>query len=214
LTLFEDVVAFTMSITREGWLDAAIQKLRPIFIGAGYSFPDIRVSVGWPSKGGLANKKRVIGQCWFGATAADGKPQLFISPLLDNVLDPQGVLATLVHEIGHVAAGPDAKHGPKFVRMMKAVGLEGKPTTTGAGEALLTRFKSISLDLGPFPHSKLVPIKDYKPQSTRMIKCACAQCGYQIRLTRKWLEVGIPECPVDSHGELEQETKFNEPPDE
>jgi hypothetical protein len=196
-----------VNITREGWLDAAINKLRPIFSDHGYPLPDIRVSVGWPSKGGLANKKRVIGQCWFGATAADGKPQLFISPLLEEVGESGGVLPTLVHEVCHVAAGPDAKHGPRFVKVMKALGLTGKPTATIAGEELLVRLRAISTELGPFPHSKLVPIKDYKPQSTRMIKCACAQCGYQIRLTRKWLEVGIPECPVDSHGELEQEVK-------
>jgi len=203
-----------IEINREEWLQRAVQKLRPVFIGAGHTIPELRVSVGWPSKGGLATKKRVIGQCFYGQCAADGKPQLFISPLLEEVGDAGGVLPTLVHEVCHVAVGPDAKHGPRFVKVMKALGLTGKPTATVAGEELLVRLRAISTELGPFPHSKLIPIKDHKPQSTRMIKCACAQCGYQIRLTRKWLEVGIPECPVDSHGELEQETKFNEPPDE
>lgn len=196
-----------MSVTREGWLEAAVEKLRPAFKNAGHELPQIRVSVGWPSKGGLANKKRVIGQCWFGATAADGKPQLFISPLLEETGEAGGVLPTLVHEICHVAAGPDAKHGPRFVKVMKAMGLTGKPTATVAGAELLERLHAISSDLGAFPHSKLVPTVAYKPQTTRMIKCACAQCGYQVRLTRKWMEVGIPECPVDGHGELEREEK-------
>src|SRR4029079_11501884 len=107
-----------MNTNREAWLDAAVGKLRPIFLGHGYTIPELRVSVGWPSRGGLANKKRTIGQCWFGATAADGKHQIFISPILDEkVATPGGVLATLVHEIVHVAAGPDAKHGPKFVKV-------------------------------------------------------------------------------------------------
>lgn len=195
-------------MNREAWLEAAVAKLRPIFIGAGYTLPEIiRVSVGWPSRGGLANKKRVIGQCWYGQTAKDNNPQLFLSPILDQVTDPSGVLPTLVHEVGHVAAGADAKHGPRFRTMMKKVGLEGKPTATIAGADLIERLIRIAEELGPFPHSCIIPIKVPKTQTTRMIKCACGECGYQIRLTRKWMEVGIPECPIEGHGELKQEVK-------
>ena len=183
---------------REAWLNAAVDKIRPMFTGAGFTIPDIRVSVGWPSKGGLATKKRIIGQCWFGMTAKDGKPQLFISPLLDDVLDPSGVLATLVHEIGHVAAGADAKHGPRFVKMMKAVGLEGKPTATTAGADLLARLGEFVKDLGEFPHSAIVPTKPPKVQSTRMIKMTCG-CGYIARTARKWLdEHGAVICPCNN----------------
>lgn len=189
-------------VNREGWLQAAIHRLRPIFLGQGYTIPELRVSVGWPSSGGLATKKRTIGQCWFGSMAADGKPQLFISPLLDDVLEPQGVLATLVHEVGHVAAGVDAKHGPKFKKMMQKVGLEGKPTATHAGEDLVVRFQNILSELGPFPHSKLVPVKENKPQTTRMRKCECETCGFLVRLTQKWLDVGQPICPAPGHGPM------------
>jgi hypothetical protein len=198
---------------REAWLNAAVDKLRPLFSGSGYEIPEIRVSVGWPSRGGLAVKKRVIGQCWFGMTAKDGKPQLFISPLLDSVLDPQGVLATLVHEIGHVAAGPEAKHGPKFVKVMKAVGLAGKPTATHADEELLKRLESLATDLGPFPHSRLEPIAPPKVQSTRMIKMTCG-CGYLARTTQKWLDAhGAVICPCNKQP-MTVEEKFNEPNDE
>jgi hypothetical protein len=187
-----------MSRNREAWLDAAVEKLRPIFIGYGYTIPELRVSVGWPSAGGLANKKKVIGQCWFGVTAADGKPQLFISPLLDNPIDVAGVLPTLVHEVCHVVAGPDAKHGPKFVKVMKYLGLEGKPTATTAGSELIERLKLISTELGPFPHSKLVPCKIPKTQTTRMVKMTCPACSYLSRTARKWLdEFGPVICPCN-----------------
>lgn len=192
-------------INREAWLEAAVQNLRPIFLGHGYTIPELRVSVGWPSSGGLATKKRTIGQCWHGSTAADGKPQLFISPLLDDVKEPQGVLATLVHEVCHVAAGPDAKHGPQFVKVMKKLGLEGKPTATVAGEDLIVRFGGMLEALGPFPHSKLVPLKEPKTQTTRMRKCECEACGYLVRLTQKWADVGVPSCPVPGHGLLKLE---------
>jgi hypothetical protein len=35
-------------------------------------------------------------------------------------------------------------------------------------------------------------------QATRMLKCACATCGYIVRTTRKWLETaGAPLCPIE-----------------
>lgn len=192
-------------LNREAWLEAAVQNLRPIFLGAGYTIPEIRVSVGWPSSGGLATKKKTIGQCWFGTMAADGKPQIFISPLLDDVKDPQGVLATLCHEVCHVAAGVDAKHGPRFVKVMKKLGLEGKPTATNAGADMVVRFHGILAELGPFPHSKLVPVKLPKTQTTRMRKCECEGCGFLVRLAQKWLDVGQPICPVPGHGPMKSD---------
>lgn len=198
-------------MNREEWLQGAVANLRPIFLGHGYTIPDLRVSVGWPSAGGLSTKKRTIGQCWFGAMAADGKPQLFISPLLDNNVESAGgVLATLVHEVAHVAAGPDAKHGPKFVKVMKKLGLEGKPTATVAGADLIARFSYILSELGPFDHSPIVPVKENKTQTTRMKKCECEECGYVARTVKKWLDaVGPPLCPCNSKV-MKLEEIFNE----
>jgi hypothetical protein len=36
-----------------------------------------------------------------------------------------------------------------------------------------------------------------KKQSTRMLKAECPECGYTIRLAKKWAEVGLPSCPSD-----------------
>lgn len=186
-------------MNREAWLETAVAKLRPIFLGHGYTIPELRVSVGWPSRGGTAQKKRTIGQCWFGATAADGKPQIFISPVLDEkVATAGGVLPVLVHEIVHVAAGPDAKHGPKFVKIMKKLGLEGKPTATVAGADLVARMEALSIELGAFPHSALSPSTVPKTQTTRMNKMECDTCGYLARTARKWLdEFGPVKCPCN-----------------
>ncbi len=188
-----------LTLNREAWLQAAVQKIRPIFLGHNMKVPELQVSVGWPSSGGLGVSKRTIGQCWFGETTKDKKPQLFISPLLDEVAAPQGVLSTLVHEVCHVIAGPDAKHGPKFVKVMKVIGLTGKPTQTEAGEDLIVRIKAIGKDLGEFPHSKIVPGPNGpKKQTTRLIKCQCVACEYVARTTRVWLlDVGAPICPCN-----------------
>ena len=31
---------------------------------------------------------------------------------------------------------------------------------------------------------------------TRLLKCRCPACGYTVRVTRKWLKVAVPSCPV------------------
>lgn len=30
---------------------------------------------------------------------------------------------------------------------------------------------------------------------TRQRKLACGRCGYTVRVTRKWIQVGLPTCP-------------------
>lgn len=185
-------------MNREQWLTDAVAKLTPFFRGAGLEVPELRVSCGFPSKGGLATKKKVIGECWDGLCAADGKPQLFISPMLCDAATAQGVLATLVHEMVHASIGTKAKHGPKFKRAMKLVGLEGKPTATVAGELLVERFKGIMSELVvSYPHSELKSIKERKVQTTRMHKAECDCCGYTVRLAKKWADFGPPICPTD-----------------
>lgn len=184
---------------RESWLQAATEALRPLFRGAGFEVPPIAVSVGWPSRGATSKSKRSVGQCWHGSTTENNVPQLFISPLIDDPVSPDGVLGILVHEICHVIAGADAKHGPQFVKVMKKVFLEGKPTSTVASADLVERFQQMMEKLGPFPHSKIILTDaDKKKQTTRMLKCECRDCSYVVRTVRKWLDLhGPPLCPCN-----------------
>lgn len=39
-----------------------------------------------------------------------------------------------------------------------------------------------------------------KKKGTYLIKCECPDCGYVVRTTAKWLELGDPICPVDNVG--------------
>ena len=119
-------------MNREQWLNECIQKLRPDFEQLGHPLPEkIRASCSWPSKSGLANKKRRIGEAWSAKNSADQSCEVFISPVLK---DPLEVSATLVHELVHCAVGVEEGHKGKFPRLAKAVGLEGKMTATTAGE--------------------------------------------------------------------------------
>ena len=180
-------------MNREQWLHECIQKIRPDFERFGHPLPEkIRASCSWPSKSGLANKKRRIGEAWSAKNSADESCEVFISPVLK---DPVEVSATLVHELVHCAVGVEEGHKGKFTRLAKAIGLEGKMTATRPGESLTVRLREITDRIGPYPHAELTHSNAPKKQGCRLLKVACEDCGCVIRMTRKWLdEVGPPTC--------------------
>jgi len=180
----------------------------PGFRAAGTSAAEkIRASCSWPSKSGLANKKRRIGEAWSAKNSADQSCEVFISPVLK---DPVEVSATLVHELVHCAVGVEAGHKGRFARLAKAVGLEGKMTATHAGESLKTRLRDVTDAIGPYPHAELTHSNVLKKQGCRLLKVVC-ECGCVVRMTRKWLdEVGPPTCGcgtlmVEEEGDADDE---------
>jgi hypothetical protein len=125
--------------------------------------------------------------------------QLYVSPVVQEEVAPQGVLSILVHEVVHGVVGNEEKHGPVFKKCALAVGLEGKMTETVAGEKLTAASKEWLAKLGPYPHAVLeLSKRPTKKQGTRMLKCECAECGYTVRTSQKWLDVGVPICPCNN----------------
>lgn len=194
--------------TREQWLIAAVALMTPLFEANGYKVPEVRVACGWPSSRGLSNKKRVLGECWATAASEDRKSQIFISPYMRGevhikIKDGQGVLPTLLHEVCHAVVGNKEGHNKVFGKCARSVFLKGKLTSTFAEDELIAECDKWIAKLGPYPHSRLDGMKSpLKKQSTRLIKCECDQCGYNVRATRKWLEIGAPVCPVVGHGPM------------
>lgn len=186
----------TQHDTREAWLQAATDALRPAFDAINAPLPDtIRVSCGFPG-GGSARKR--IGECWATSSAADKINNVFISPVLAEPVndDGDGVLATLAHELVHVADDCKSGHKGAFRRIAVALGLGGRMTATHAGEELAETLRGIAEELGPYPHAAVNLGLQVKKQTTRMRKVECDKTGYIARLTRKWLdEYGAPYCP-------------------
>ena len=180
-------------MNREDWLTECVNKLRPNFIEAGFTLPErIRVSCSWPSKGGLAVKKRRVGEAWSAENSGDHSFEVFISPVLK---DPVTVATALIHELVHCAVGIEAKHQGPFVKCAKAVGLEGKMTATTAGAELRKRLEELVVEIGEYPHAELKHSNAPPKQGTRMLKVTCVECGCLCRMTQKWLdEVGPPNC--------------------
>lgn len=185
-------------MTREEWLQAAVSALRPRFKNAGFELPAlVHVSVGFPSRRALASKRgAVIGQCWSGAHSADKAPHIFISPLLGSGVD---ALDTLAHELVHAVMPAGTGHKAPFVRACKALGLTaGPPKSQGAGPELREELERLNAQ-SPYPHASLDARAIEKPQTTRLAKVQCLDCGYVARVTRVWLDgPGAPVCPTDN----------------
>jgi len=190
-------------LTREAWLQAAITELRPIFASHAAPLPDvIRVSLGWPA--GARSKRpnaststtstpQTIGEYWPAGLAADSLPSIFISP---SIGDPTRALDILIHELCHAAAPRDG-HGKAFKRIALKMGLEGKMTATTASQALTVQLVAMQANtLGLFPHGALsLDDSPKKKQGTRMLKATCAATEYTVRLSQKWVDLGLPSCP-------------------
>ncbi len=178
--------------TREEWLNDAVTQFVPLFDGIGVLLSDkIRVSVGFCSTGRRSSR---VGECWSDKSSADGHFEIFIRP---EIFDPIKALDILAHELVHVAVGTEAAHGKIFKRAALAIGLTGRMRSTVAGPELTAKLHEIRGIIGDFPHAALNG-SNRKKQTTRLVKCTCPSCGYTVRTTRSWIEIGLPHCPQHS----------------
>jgi hypothetical protein len=184
-------------ISREDWLNGAVDEFRPMFKQAGGELPTkIRVGIGFP--GGRGRLDRVIGQCYPPEAVHDGVYTVFISPVHK---DPVDTLATLGHELVH-AAGAHG-HRSDFSTLARGIGLIAPWTSTKPSEALSEALRGMSERLGPFDHGSIDQTKRLGKQTTRLIKLQCPVDGYTVRSTRKWIDLGLPDCPL--HGDLDRQ---------
>jgi hypothetical protein len=185
--------------TREQWLATVSETLiKPLIASvSGNAAHRYRVSIGFP-KGSRGGRKS-IGQCWSPELSGDKVHEIFVSPELAAF----EAVSTLLHEHIHGSAGLKCGHKGEFRRVAIAVGFVGKMTQTPCGPELKALIESWLAKLPAYPHAPLNGLQ-LKKQSTRMVKCECGECGYTVRLSRKWLEVAVPSCPVC---EIEMESK-------
>lgn len=185
-----------MKTTREVWLINLAERLNAVLF-KNNPLVNYRITCGWPSGRALSAKNRTVGQCFDPACSDDKTTELIVSMCID---DPMRVADILAHEMVHGIVGTEHGHKGPFRKLALEIGLTGKMTATTAGEAFKQSVAPILESLGPYPHAKL-DHTNRKKQTTRLIKCECEECGYNVRITRKWLEeVGAPHCPI--HGEM------------
>jgi hypothetical protein len=172
---------------REAWLQKIADAWRPLFSRHGYDLPArIWISVGRPPS------SRWTGACYPGQASDDGNPHMFVHPVVSDSTRAAGIV---VHQLCHVALGNRGHRSP-FRRLATAVGLIGKMTATTEGPHFLAVMPGIIDRYGPYPHASLRQLRGLdKVSGTRLIRITCPACGYLLRGTRRWLNMGVPTCP-------------------
>jgi hypothetical protein len=181
-----------MHTVRETWLNALIERCRPLFEEVDHPLPArVRCSIGFPSGG---NRGKALAECWQAAASVDDHHEIFVRP--DLAKDDLDLARIVVHELVH-AATPGAKHGPGFKKVALKLGFEGKMKHALPGPAVTDRLRDVLAELGPLPHGRLSPLEVKPKQSTRLLKAQCPVCDYTVRVTSKWIdEAGAPICPT------------------
>ena len=175
--------------TREEWLNTMLHKhIAPLLARHGATVPkDCKVSVGFPG-GGSARKR--IGECWPRSRSSLKVNEIFLNPAVKDV---SKLVDVLIHEAIHAADDCASGHKGFFFKTAKSVGLEGKMTATVAGPVLREWITSKIEDMPKFDYGSL-DLSNRKKQTTRMVKVECMDCGYTLRTTQKWIDVGLPTC--------------------
>lgn len=194
-------------VNREHWLENLARELVPLLKEQGKTMPKWRISCSWPSRRAHPTGSKMghrIGECWAAENSKDGTREIMISPLLD---DPLKIADVALHEMCHAVLPPGVGHKSPFAKLAVAVGLEGKPTATEAGDELKEKLKAIIDRLGPYPHAAITS-EGGRKQTTRLVKIICPVCGQILRTTRKSIdEMGYPFCGLC-------QVEFLEPDDE
>lgn len=185
-------------INREHWLQNCGEIIVPhIEDIAAKKLANFLISVSMPTKRGLSEKNRVVGQCIY--PVKDGnKFHLFIHPML---VAPEDVAGTIAHELVHILA---KGHGRDFGRIALPLGLSKPLKTADPTDAFfdLTDKKGRSIrtmlaKLGPYPHEAL-DISGRTAAPTLLLPVICPKCGFKSRITKKWIkEPGLPICACD-----------------
>lgn len=116
----------------------------------------------------------------------------------------------LLHELAHaenchndVQDCAGRVHNKKFKVMAEALGLEVKErdssvgygyTDLGEGAKVFLEKCAFRRELFELHRPGKSGVKAKVPGS-RMLKAECPKCGYVARITRTWLDVGLPTCP-------------------
>jgi hypothetical protein len=156
-----------MTKTREEWLTKAMNRIiEDVFTPNELRIPPgTKISVApLPCKPTLPGEKALgtYGVCWYPDRSDAGETQIFINAILGND-DVMDILGTVVHELVHahvMGEGHEScKHGFPFSKIIRTVGLGGKPksTTVDEGTELHATLSGIAVELGSYPHAPLRP---------------------------------------------------------
>jgi hypothetical protein len=201
---------------RESWLQSAIDLLRDRFQEIGLPIPaKIRVAVGFGPNGARQESKTITGVTLNKRCSDDQVIEIWISPESASTF---AMLGTLIHELIHAALNAQAypgwwRHDEAFAQAGKALGLVGPMASSTPGPALAPVLAHIIASLGAYPGARVTlsltgpaePARastgPRKQTGSRYLLAKCTEddqldCwGYQVRITQRWADIGLPDCP-------------------
>ena len=212
----------THPVTHEDYLAEVARAVCATFPATADALSQVHLVFGsGPRRRGLSTLHRV----WGGGEAVDPLPLVEIAAI--GGLSPPETCHVLLHELAHVLA-PEAGHGAAWRHAARQVGLVRPRATPDAYDladwrtispALRTVLQAIPPATDPVPaeffddRHRLPCGAGYgtrggtsrgKGSGSRYLKVVCSHpgCGYQVRVTRRWLAMGAPKCPVAGHGSM------------
>ena len=177
---------------------------------------------------GAGPRRRTVGglhRVWSVGTAHEALPLVEIAGI--GALTPAETCHVVLHELAHVLA-PGYGHGRVWRYAARQVGLSKPRARPDAGElgdwgaiapALRVKLQAIPEPTEP-ARADFTEEWDRLPcgmgygsrggtsrgagSGSRYLKAVCQVpgCGYQVRVTRKWLARGAPRCAIVGHGAL------------
>ncbi len=173
-------------ITREQYLNKAVAEVSKLFAKQGYIVPPVKISCSWVGSG---NAAKALGSCWTKAASGAKINEINISPTIEK---PIRILDVLAHELIHAIDNCKHGHRKEFTKIMRAIGLEGKPTATIASPRLHAELIKIVNKIGKYPHKKVTP--NPPKQKSRQLKASCKNCKAIWRMASVWL-IQAKVCP-------------------
>lgn len=164
-------------------------------------------------------------RAWGGGEAVDPLPLVEIAAI--GGLSPPETCHVVLHELAHILA-PGMGHNKAWRHAARQVGLvrpRARPDVVELSDwaeispALHTALQAIPMPTEPPPaeyrydwqrrpcgagHGSRGGTSRGEGSGSRYLKATCQHpdCGYQVRVTRKWLALGAPWCPVAGHGQM------------
>jgi len=216
-------------MNRETWLNQLAAKMSPTFKEMGWPLPPFRVSIGFTSSGRVSNvggecwHKSVSKDGVFEILIAPHQDEpMRVTAVLAHELGHaavgfehghKGDFAKCMTALGMIRPFTSAVPGEKFTAWAApmlaelsalphaALQFDGsKPMKPKAPERGQDQ-DSGGEEAGEGGEAEAPASTRPPKQSARLKKCACGECGYTVRVTQKWLDIGPPHCPL--HGPMD-----------
>ena len=142
--------------------------------------------------------RRCIGVCYGASEDRQEKARIVIDVSLEC---PVRVIHVMLHELVHAYTNGDGHRG-RFPKIMKALGSEGKMTSTVEGDKQAEWITERVLPLLPewsSVHSTWAfKRRGQRGKGSRLIKVQCKECECIYRMSQKWIEIAYIRlsCPA------------------